>query len=182
MFMPELSDAQYLALGRFTYQFGNLERWVNWGIIEAEDISDPSKHNKLPAVPFEQRLNRFELALCRCEKKGLIHLGKDFTPDFDFDQARDLGTRRNSLFHGEPLTLMLKRAAREDGTIEFDVAHVNFDTVHAREITLDIPTLEQMTKDATLFAERLLYIVGNVAAAKQARGRAPLRIGFMPLG
>lgn len=167
MLMPELTDHQYLALGKFAYQFCNLERWVNWGVIEAEDIADSSKRNSVPDSPFARRLNRLEASLHRCEKLGYITLGRNFTPDLDFGRTRELGNLRNSLLHGEPHTLIDFSGDAKDPI------HVNLDASHNRHVTLNVATLESMAEEAMKLAERLMDIVTNLALAKQSRGQKP---------
>lgn len=165
MLMPVLTDAQYVALGKFAYQFCNLERWVNWGIIEGEDIADLPTQDRLPNNPFERRLNRLEASLNRCQKHGLITPGRNFTPEFDFARARELGSLRNALFHGEPHTFI-------DFTENTHVP-MNIDASHHRHVAIDDPTLGSMAREAQNLAARLMTIVCNLALAKQSKGQKP---------
>jgi hypothetical protein len=175
MFMPELPDTHYLAIGKFVYQFGNLERWVTWGIIECEDIVDFEKQRALRETSFAKRLRRLESAF-QDINKTVVKLGESLMPKFgfeDFKNTRELGNQRNSLLHGEPLTL-LELTPGPKGEMRGTAVYVNHNTVHDTSVTLDTPTLDQMTRQAVRLAETLNVIVSNIARNKQ---REPILIG-----
>jgi hypothetical protein len=169
MFMPELSTEQYCAYGEFAYQFANLERSVTYGIMEGTDSADPKK---LP-ISFERRVRNLRNALL--SRSHLVHLRND---SFSFDQAEDLGKRRNSLLHGEPLTLVRISKPDPHGRVEFDSKHVNFNARYGTHIELYPSILRAMANEARDLAERLSSIVVDLAAARRHNGLDPITIGF----
>jgi hypothetical protein len=167
MLMPELSVEQYCAYGEFAYQFANLERWVNWGIMEGRDNADPKKLE----ISFEGRVDDLRKAFL--SRPRLLSPRKD---SFNFDQAKDLGKRRNTLLHGEPLTLVRVSKPDPHGRVEFDSKHVNFNVRHGDHVEVDPLTLKAMANEARDLAERLLTIVTDLATAKQHRGLQPITV------
>lgn len=181
MFMPELSSDQYLALGKFVYQFVNLERWVNLGILEAESLVDSKQIKIVLMSKLVNRIERLERALGKCEEQRIITMGQNFTPKIDFEAVRRLSRCRNSLVHGEPRTLIDFGEPVDGEYADAKIIHVNENMAHGNAVILDVSTLDSMQKEVVSLASALSILVTNLALAKQGRGEAATCIRTIPL-
>jgi hypothetical protein len=168
MFMPELSKEQYCAFGEFAYQFANLEKLLNWAIVEAG--TDPNPRSLRGG--FEDRVKALEYAL----PATINQYG------FSFRNAERLGQRRNTMLHGEPDHLIRRSAPDAEGNIQFEGWDVSFNERHGTHIVLEPAILQAMACEARNLAERLLDIVIELATAKYNQGKVPFKIMFSGQG
>ena len=101
-FMPP--DEVLAALGKMVLQFGELEYWVNAGIIEGEHITDPDDQKPIHG-PFTCRVYRLESAFANAKTKGWID---EVSPPIDFSQIEVVAIERNNLLHGATFTRIAK--------------------------------------------------------------------------
>jgi hypothetical protein len=160
MFIPDLSVEQYCAVGEFAYQFGNLERWVNWCYMEAYDQNDPKK------VPwnFQNRVDELQNRLSSQLTPGVLN----------FEQVKKLATCRNDLLHGEPWSLIRISNADSEGTVEFEPKHINFNARFLGDIEVEPEKLKALSNEARDLAERLSGVAVDLSIAKHNHGLKPI--------
>jgi hypothetical protein len=163
------TDGEYRELGRFVYHFTEFEKYLNLGIIEA-------KHRAPLRLGLTERLDELEGALKHHCDQGLIKLGRLFIPDFDFEAAKRLVQRRNSLFHGAPYTTLRLPAGCAVESTKREVLNVNLEFRHGEHVQINEAELAEMANKAIDFSERLQLILGHLAFAKMGVGKRPLTI------
>jgi hypothetical protein len=164
-----------VALGKFALNFADLEHWVNTGIIEAESITTAQGQSDVAWESFKKRAERLEKSFKQVEATGIITF-RPFLPTSSDLIA--LARQRNDLLHGSPLTMLqFDRPAsgmKPGEAVPAKTIHVSHNIATGSHGTIDVATLDGLSTMATEYAERITYLIADLAIAKKAAGQQPL--------
>lgn len=164
-------DGVLAALGKMVLHFGDLEYWINIGVIEGEHITDPEEQKAVGGRPFASRIERLKSAFANAKSKAWID---EVFPAVDFSQITVIADDRNNLLHGATFSVMTRCGTSIEGH-HWNINPNPKKADNGRYLTKNY--LDELTDRISQCSERIQWAVLNLCLAKRRKGIGTLSGG-----